>query len=94
MRDARRGARRRARVTAVAAGWSGAGGLAAGGVRPAVAPAVRRASCGARPLEPQPDLADLDLVAEAERRDGRDLAAVDEGAVGQPRSSTYQPRPR
>ena len=43
-------------------------------------PAPHR-SRGARPLEAKPDLADRDLVAEPERRDGRDRAAVDERAV-------------
>ena len=35
-----------------------------------------------RPLEPHPDLADLELVAEAQRRDAVDPLAVDERAVG------------
>src|SRR5256885_10159355 len=50
--------------------------------RPAVTGATVIAGSPARPLEPEPDLADLDLVAEGKRREAVDLAAVHERAVG------------
>jgi hypothetical protein len=47
------------------------------------------------PLQPHPDLADLELVPEAHRRDAVDPPPVDVRAVGGlPRSSRYQLRPR
>ena len=48
--------------------------------RRAVGPGRRRSR--ATPVEPEPDLADLELVAEPERRDALDGHAVDERAVG------------
>ena len=47
-----------------------------------------------RPLETEPDLADLDLVAEGQRRDAVDRLPLTYEPFVLPRSSTYQPRPR